>query len=173
MAGLRLLSPTIELKDAYLSMLDEWREIGEKLVPWILEHDPSDFPLLLEKLEGYSRGIGIGEKFVPHSTYWLVDRNNRVVGAVNIRHRLNDFLLDRGGHIGYGVRPSARRKGYATEMLRLALKVARDMGIERVLLVCDKENIGSAKTIVNNGGVLDSEGIGDDGKVIQRYWITL
>ena len=71
------------------------------------------------------------------------------------------------------VRPSERRKGYATEMLRLALQIAGGMGIKQALLVCNKDNVGSAKTIGNNGGVLDSERIGDDGKVFQRYWISI
>lgn len=172
MRDLRLVRPTVELKDEYLEMLNEWKQTGEKFVPWVLHHDSSDFAVMIEKLNGYSHGIGIREGFVEHSTYWGVTESKRVIGAVNIRHRLNDFLRDRGGHIGYGVRPSDRRKGYATEMLHLALEIARGMGIDRALLVCGKDNIASAKTIIRNGGVLDSEG-SDEGKVFQRYWINL
>ena len=95
-----------------------------------------------------------------------------MVGAVNIRHDLNEYLLKYGGHIGDGVRPSERRKGYATKMIYLALKECKKLKIKRVLLVCDKNNIGSAKSIINNGGILENEVINDD-KIIQRYWIDL
>ena len=84
------------------------------------------------------------------------------------------YLRDFGGHIGYGVRPSERRKGYATLMLRLVLDKARAMGIERVLITCDKDNLASARVIQKNGGVLDSESYSEQAKrVTQRYWIEL
>ena len=94
------------------------------------------------------------------------------MGAVNIRHYLNDTLLKAGGHIGYGIRPSERRKGYATAMIALALDECRKLGINKVLICCNKENIGSAKSIINNGGILENE-IEEDGHIIQRYWIQL
>ena len=94
------------------------------------------------------------------------------MGAVNIRHRLNEELFRTGGHIGDGVRPSERRKGVATRMIALALEECRKLGIHRVLMVCDKDNVGSAGSIRNNSGVLENE-IEVDGVVRQRYWITL
>ena len=95
-----------------------------------------------------------------------------MVGAVNIRHYLNESLLLNGGHIGDGVRPSERRKGIATKMIALALDECKKLGIERVLMVCDKENVGSAKSIQKNGGILENE-IEVDGVVEHRYWIEL
>ena len=95
-----------------------------------------------------------------------------MVGAVNIRHYLNEALLKNGGHIGDGVIPSERRKGIATKMIGLALQECRRLGIEKVLMVCSKDNIGSAKSIINNGGVLENE-IEIDGNTEQRYWIKL
>jgi predicted acetyltransferase len=95
-----------------------------------------------------------------------------IVGSVNIRHYLNESLLLNGGHIGDGVRPSERRKGSATKMIALALEECKKLGIEKVLMVCDKENVGSAKSIQNNGGILENE-IEVDGVVEQRYWIEL
>ena len=95
-----------------------------------------------------------------------------MVGAVNIRHYLNESLLLNGGHIGDGVRPSERRKGIATKMIALALDECKKLGMEKVLMVCNKENIGSAKSIQNNGGILENE-IEVDGVVVQRYWINL
>ena len=82
-------------------------------------------------------------------------------------------MLLEGGHIGDGIRPSERRKGYATLMIKLALEECKKRGINRVLMTCDKDNIGSAKSIMNNGGVLENEIIGEDGKTIQRYWINI
>ena len=110
---------------------------------------------------------------VPASTYFCLDTERDVlVGAVNIRHRLNESLLQDGGHIGDGVRPSERRKGYATRMIALALDKCRELGIWRVLMTCGKQNIGSAKSIRKNGGVLENE-IDCGGETIQRYWIDL
>lgn len=110
--------------------------------------------------------------FVPATTYLAVDEGGRLVGMIDIRHRLNERLLQFAGHIGYSVRKSCRRRGYATEMLRLALAECKKLGIERALVTCDKENIASAKTILNNGGVLENE-IPEDGGITQRYWIEL
>jgi predicted acetyltransferase len=127
---------------------------------------------MVEKLDGYSKGIGVNDGFVESSTYWLIDHGNKVLGAVDIRHRINENLSCRGGHIGYGIRPSERRKSYASKMLFLALYICKNMNIPRVLITCSKNNVGSAKTIIKNGGVLDSEGM-DNGEAFQRYWINL
>lgn len=169
---LKLVKPTAELQDAYLEMLEDWKQSGEKMVPWVLYEDPSDFEAMVKVVNGYSQGIGVKETFVPSSTYWLVEEDTKLIGVVNIRHFLNESLKNSGGHIGYGIRPNQRRKGYATRMLALALDIARELGINKALITCDKENLGSAGTIRNNGGVLDSEGV-EDGKVFQRYWIEI
>ena len=100
--------------------------------------------------------------------------DDRIVGMIDVRHRLNDYLRKYAGNIGYSVRPSERRKGYATRMLRLALPHAREIGLNRVLITCHEGNIGSRKAILSNGGVFESiifepEG----GKNLERYWIEL
>lgn len=110
---------------------------------------------------------------MPDSTYWLVNQNNRVIGAVNIRHRLTEKLLQTGGHIGYGIRPSERRKGYATKLLALSLEKVMELGITKVLVTCDENNIGSAKTILNNGGIEDSSFAEEDGNIVRRFWIEI
>ncbi len=108
---------------------------------------------------------------VPSHTYLGVRKSdNRIVGIIDIRHKLNEYLLRLGGHIGYSVRCCERRKGYAKEMLRLALRECDKLGIPDVLVTCDKENIASARTIRANGGVLENE-ITEEGETIQRYWI--
>ena len=110
---------------------------------------------------------------VPADTYLAVRRSDRrLVGMVNIRHTLNDYLLRFGGHIGYSVRPSERRKGYAREMLGLALNRCKALGLDRVLVTCDSENEASARTIRANGGVLENRVPEGDG-FTDRYWIEV
>jgi predicted acetyltransferase len=153
-------------------MREAWKKEDIKTIPWSVNLDAEDFHQLVETLNGYSSGIGLEDGYVECSTYWMINKSNNILGVVHIRHRLNEPLLYRGGHIGYAIIPSERRKGYATKMLSLALDVCKAMGISKVLITCAKDNIGSAKTIINNGGILDSEGI-DEHKVFQRYWIEL
>jgi len=151
-------------------MVDECYKTGETIIPYAIRkcdyHDWDNYVSTLE-LKEPQNGL------VPDSTFFALDEGrNILVGAVNIRHYLNEALLLNGGHIGDGVRPSERRKGYATQMIALALEECRKLGICRVLMVCDKDNIGSAKSIMKNGGVLENE-IEVDGVVEQRYWIEL
>lgn len=170
--NIKLIKPSENLKEEYLNMLREWNDFGEELNPWSLQVEPANFENMVETLMGYERGVGLPDGFVPVSVFWLIDGNKRILGAVDIRHRLNGFLEHRGGHIGYGIRPSQRRKGYATVLLNLALKECETLGIQRVLITCRKNNTGSVKTILHNGGVLESEDT-DCGEVFQRYWISL
>ena len=109
---------------------------------------------------------------VPATEYLALDEHEHLVGMTNLRHRLNDYLLTYGGHIGYSVRPSERQNGYATQMLRLTLEKAKERGIEKVRICCDHYNVASAKTIRANGGVLEDEQFdSSDGTLTQRYWI--
>ena len=164
---LRLVKLTEEYQCQLNEMMDEWCAAGERIVPGAIgKNDYHDFAYYCSHLE-----IKEGAKgpLVPDSVFFCLDI---FVGAVNIRHYLNDALLFGGGHIGDGVRPSERRKGIATQMIGLALEECRKLGIDRVLMTCDKENTGSAKSIQNNGGVLENE-IETDGEILQRYWIDL
>ena len=168
----RLIKPTESLENEYLDMILEWKESGEALIPWSLNLETNDFKLFVEDLNNYPKGVGLADDFVEFSTFWLVDDSNRILGVIEIRHRLNAALLFRGGHIGYGIRPTERRKGYAGKMLALGLKQCRIIGIPRVLITCWKDNIGSVKTITKNRGFLDFEDT-DNGVAFQRYWINL
>ena len=110
---------------------------------------------------------------VPAHTFFLMRiEDNRIIGMINIRHKLNEYLLREGGHIGYSIRRSERQKGYATKMLELGLGKCLQLGIEKVLVTCNKNNIASAKTIQNNFGVLENE-YQEEGRVTQRYWIHI
>ena len=119
----------------------------------IFKSDDHDFDYYLEHLEPKETT----EDRVPDSMFFLLDEDrDRLLGAVNILHYLNDSLLKEGGHIGDGIRPSERRKGYATEMIRPALAECKKLGIGRVLITCDKDNIG---------GVLENEFVNADGDI--------
>lgn len=100
--------------------------------------------------------------------------DGRLIGMLDIRHELNEICLKLFGNIGYSIRASERGKGYATEQLRLALKVCKSMDMDQVLVSCHKENLPSARTILRNGGVLENEVVDErNGEVLQRYWIKL
>ena len=115
----------------------------------------------------------VRENRVPASTYMALRKSDgRLVGMIDIRHVLNEYLALCGGHIGYSVRKSERRKGYATEMLRMALALCPTLGIHKALVTCNKENLASARTILANGGVLENEVLDEaDGTLTQRYWV--
>ena len=99
--------------------------------------------------------------------FWVVDDDDDYVGSLALRHELTEFLLREGGHIGYSIRPSARRRGHAREALRLALPVARDeLGLEQVLVTCREGNEGSRRAIEANGGVYE-----DTRNGTRRYWV--
>ena len=113
--------------------------------------------------------------WVPDTQYLGVRKSDgRIVGMLDIRHELNDACLQFFGNIGYSVRPSERRKGYAAEQLSLAMEICREMGMDRILVTCYRDNLASAKTILRNGGCLENEVTdGRSGRVLQRYWIVL
>lgn len=172
LSSIRLVKPSMEYREPYMSFYDDWISSGEDIVPWVVEKDPSDFKAMLESLYSEDSEEKLtNHHWVPHSTYWLMNEDNLLVGAANIRHRLNQKLLNSGGHIGYGIRPSYRRKGYASALLDHTLQITKAMGLDKVLLVCDKDNIGSEKTILKHGGVFESEFIMDDGNIVKRFWI--
>ena len=169
---LDLVVPDARFRDSYRGLVAEFTAAGEKLVPFVLAFDDGDFDAMLARLDACSRGLGLPDGFVPHSTFWLVEDDAHVVGVSNIRHALTPSLLREGGHIGYGIRPSARGLGLGREILRQSLSRAHDLDIGDVLVTCGQGNVASAKVILGNGGVLDSEAfVPDRSEIVQRYWI--
>ena len=173
--SVKLIKLTKDYEQELGEMIEEWKADQElnhtNHSPWsIFRIDYHDFDYYLANLEFKEAKDGK----VPDSVYFLLDEDrNRLLGAVNIRHYLTEPMLLKGGHIGYGIRPSERRKGYAVEILRLALLKCEELGIDRVLVTCYKDNIASAKSIIRNGGVLENEITDEKGVTIQRYWITI
>ncbi len=107
------------------------------------------------------------------STFFSVRKSdNRIIGTIQLRHFLSDELEKHGGHIGYGIRPTERKKGYGKQQLLLVLEIAKDMKIPKVMIICDKDNIASSRTAISSGGTLTGENF-HEGKEQQIYWINL
>jgi predicted acetyltransferase len=130
-------------------------------------------PALLQRLVDMSQGRGLPPGQVAMTTFWLLD-DEQVAGMSRLRHALNKALLQKGGHIGYYIRPSERGKGYGSAILRLTLEAARSLGIGRALVTTDSDNAASIAVIEGNGGVLEDERAdGATGVPYRRYWIDL
>lgn len=166
-----LISPTIELESQFREMLQDWNSNNEELSPWTIGLDTSDFKKYVNTLLNASKGIDLKGLLVPHSSFWLIDENQNILATSNLRHTLNDKLWITGGHIGYGVTPSARRKGCATKILELTLLEANKLGINKALVTCSKSNIGSSKSILKNGGEFWKE-TPMKNRITQYYWIS-
>lgn len=145
-------------------------------IPSFLHYYAEGMPFrrYLEVLAEQERGLNLPPNHVP-STFLFAFASHRIVGRVSIRHSLNAFLERVGGHIGYVVVPEFRRRGHATTILRLALRIASEkLGIRRVLVTCDDDNIGSIKTIESGGGILENVVTGPDLVTPKRrYWIRV
>ncbi|MGW5780523.1 GNAT family N-acetyltransferase [Streptomyces sp. NPDC003863] len=174
---LELITPTTRLHTSWREAYEEWPAgaqqdgAGLRLAPDGTLDRPDVFAAWVERLRGQ------GDTTVPaapgrvHATYlWIVD-GDTCLGAAELRHELNDFLREAGGHIGYSVRPSARRKGVAIRALGKLLLRARDLGLDRVLVTCDEDNLASARTIERNGGALEDVRTSAYGTK-RRYWLS-
>jgi len=177
---IKFVLPDYYMRTEYAEMMDEWIKDGSRIAPWsLLEQYGTDEEW--EKVIRITNEAIVGnydnKDYVPCITYYVKDiAAKRLLGAVNIRYYLTKAGYDTWGHIGFGVRPSERRKGYATEMLLLALDECRKMKMERVLLGCLEENTGSAKTIEKCGGVPENVAehkYNGENVRIRRYWIEL
>ena len=158
---------------AHHAFVDEFLKANEEVIPSAAYKENLTFPEWLSRSRNISIGKSLPENYVPATTYFLIRKGDgKILGALDIRHELNDHLLKFSGHIGYGVAPSERRKGYASLMLSEGLIICKKMGIQKVLITCNKNNIGSARTIQKNGGVLENE-VEYDGVIRQRYWIKI
>lgn len=174
MEPLRLVVPDQSHAGAALDYIREHAEHGEPDLHGgaLLERLP--YAEWLARLKANSDEKTVRPGWVVSSTFFAVrPGDGRIVGMIDIRHSLNDFLRNYGGHVGYGVRPSERNKGYATQMLRLALAYARKIGMDRMMLACYRDNEPSRRTILKCDGVLEREFVHTDGKTVQVYWITI
>jgi len=171
-----LIEPTVDLRDSWMESSDEWGSASQDGAGL---HEATDdvstadgFAAWVERLRLQSdESFEIAPDRV-HATYWWIVEDGNYLGAITLRHALTDRLLEGGGHIGYGVRPSARGRGLAAWALGQVAEIARARGMDRVLITCDEDNKASAKTIERNGGVLEDirqTWLG----TTRRYWIAL
>ena len=169
-----LVLPTTSVRESFLEAMDEFVAEGAEFsqtAAWIDHNapgwkDPDAFATFVEAVRADAlRETPRPGSYVPCTTLWWVDGDD-YLGRLAIRHELNDFLLDVGGHIGYDVRPSRRREGHATEMLKQALPWALGLGIDPALVTCDDDNVGSIRAIEAAGGVLE-----DVRRTKRRYWV--
>jgi predicted acetyltransferase len=171
-----LVAPSLSLRLSWLQAREEW---GHDVLPAGagLHHDDdvdtiSGFEIWLERLHQQAEASVPVDEGRVHATYWWIAERQMYLGAISLRHNLNDFLLNAGGHIGYGVRPSARRRGVATWALGAVLPNARNLGLGRVLVTCADDNLPSASAIERNGGVLEDIRPTELG-LTRRYWISI
>ena len=165
--------PALEDKEQILEMVNEFREYESVLNGHGSIDKCASYEEWLEKLASYENEETLPDGRVLSTQYITVRvRDNKIVGLINARWYLNDFLMLHGGHIGDSVRPTERNKGYATEQIRLVLKEFKNKGVDKVLITCKEENIASAKTIEKNGGKFENK-VTHDGDTYRRYWITI
>jgi predicted acetyltransferase len=167
---LTLIEPSLTLRDDFCSLADEFLADGDRRYREAI----ADFDGFVQLCSDEAVGSNLALGRVPQSTFWLVRDGQRILGCSRLRHTLNAFLEEEGGHIGYDVRPSERRRGYGTLLLRLTLDKARNLGLKRVLITADTPNIASWRIIEKNGGVLHSEALSQHtGELLRKYWIEL
>ena len=169
---LRLVDPSFEYDTLFREFVLEIQQEGGSRSEMV-EYALKDFVGYVKERLNWSQGVNLPENFVPCNEYWLLNQK-KIIAFSSLRHRLNDHLRNVGGHIGYYVRPEERRKGYGTEILRLTLEKAKELGLERVLVTCDEDNVASVKIIEKNGGLLEDAYQENETAVPKRrYWIEL
>ena len=170
METVELVKPTMDLRVEFLTMAKEYLCFGDSRYVEAIDN----FKEYMTKLENFAAARNLPEGFVPSDTFWLLQNNSRLLGCSRLRHSLTPHLEHEGGHIGYDIRPLKRHKGYGTRILAMTLDRARQAGLNRVLLVCAKDNLASVAVIQKNGGRFENEVFSKhDGKLLERYWIEL
>lgn len=155
----------------FFAFLREWERRGERMVPFAIERKGRSFREMAAQW-AFDETEAVRKKgFVPATLYFLVGGGGRVIGVLHFRHELNAKLRRHGGHIGYGIRPSERGKGYASQMLRMFLNRPRVRKWGQVLITCDDDNIPSYRTIERCGGRLWDK-VRMEGRLARRYWVA-
>ena len=174
MRKLFLAKPDLTFFEQYNDMMEEWVDSHTQIAPWFLDRPIAtieEFAELIRMLDNCEHGI-VDKRFATTSSYFVIDENGKLVGATSLRHYLTVEGYQTWGHIGYGVRPSERRKGYAVQMLKMMLELAQEKKIYKVLIGVHDGNIGSWKTVEKCGGVLENTVLVlNDEEPIRRYWI--
>lgn len=173
---LYLAKPDLVYYEQYNEMMKEWCDSGTQIAPWFLDapfETLEGFAKFIQMLDDCENGI-VDKRFCSTTSFFVIDENDRLIGAASLRHYLTCEGFRTWGHIGYGVRPSERRKGCATMILRLMLEQAKAKRIYQVLIGVHDSNIGSWKTVEKCGGILENTvKVENDEEPIRRYWINI
>lgn len=173
---LYLAKPDLMYYEQYNDMMAEWCMSQSQIAPWFLDAPMTnieEFAQFIRMLDDCEHGI-VDKKFASTTSYFVFDENGKLIGATSLRHYLTVEGYKSWGHIGYGVRPSERRKGYAVQMLQLMLEQAKMKRMYRVLIGVHEGNVGSWKTVEKCGGILENiVHIENDIEPIRRYWIDV
>ncbi len=162
---MELIRPSEQYQKSYISYIEELE--NEERYPFTLDLEFKDFARFLDQLHDFSLGKNLPKNAVQNTTLWLID-NAQIVGVTNLRHHLNEEIEHIGGHIGLSIRPSSRGKGLGSTLMHLSMEQLILMGARKIHIHCYKTNLSSAKIIMNNGGILDSE-IRENENIVQRY----
>ncbi len=169
-----LARPNKQLKDKALEYKQEHFDFGEYELHGGSLFDKLDYDEWLMLVEANSSEKTVKSGWVVSSTFFAVRKiDSKIIGMIDIRHSLNEFLRNYGGNIGYGVRPTERNNGYAVQILKQGLEYCKTIGLEKVMLACYKDNQASSKTIIKCGGVLEKEFSYLNNKTVQVFWITI
>jgi predicted acetyltransferase len=172
---IKMTSPRLDLESAFRRYVEDFREHGERKHGKYLGISHDQYVEYIDALDTRSRGVKQNERpgGVPTTTFWFATRNNEIAGMIRIRHELDDFFSEEGGHIGYDVAPSFRNEGIASYMLSAAVIYSRErLALGSVLVTCDEDNDASRRVIEKNGGVCTSRRISNrSGKPILHYQI--
>ena len=175
MTYMKLIEPTAEYCRQIQAYRKEFLDCSDSMDGTHGLRDIGDPAKWIEHCALFKDPLTVPKGRVPATQYIFVrEEDDKIVGMLQIRHYFNAYLEKYGGHIGYSVAPSERRKGYASQMLKTALHKCKELGIDKVLITCIDNNEGSRKTILANGGVYESTVNEPDEKInLERYWIDL
>jgi len=171
---LKLVKPDVEYKSQIAEVIEEVKNDSSPFGSgkWYLDIDMNSFEDFIEKKLGEETGENLPSGYVPATTFWAINEENKYIGRISIRHRLTENLTISGGNIGYDIRPRERRKGYASEMLKLCLIEAKKLGLQKVLLTTYDYHIASRK-VMESAGAVFQDAIPYEDKTNVRYWINL
>ena len=172
MKNIKLMEPSVKYYSSFINATNNYKDNCEDRYKDLNDISYKKFSLYLDKLKENSIGKNLKPNYVPETTFWLVKEENEldILGFVRIRHYLTKELELEGGHIGYDIVPKFRKQGYGTLILKLAIEKAKAIGINKIVVTCDEDNLGSRKVIESNGGIFEDSFVSRNTGVVERRY---